>query len=219
MQATQYHIILTDVPSDKEIIVAKTIARLLETGLKSARQLIESAPIKLIGGLSVQEADTFRQELEQAGAKIVIGDNPDSSYFPMTHDISIEAPDESKAILEAYYNSIIQAYSTYNQLNLAKNKEKNDLIILYNKLGNDMQAKNAKDKDYLESQKIETLEAIEQSYIRIKSIKNSKVIYTIITVFFAVLFAVISKSAEITFIATAIVLGILALASSVSKQS
>lgn len=219
MEVNQYHIILTEVPNDKEIVVAKTIARLLEMGLKSARQLIYSAPIKLIDGLSVQEANTFRQALEQVGATIVIGDDRDSSYFPMTHDISMEAPDESKVILEAYYNSIIQAYSTYNQLNLAKTKEKDDLIILYNKLDKDMQEKNAKDKNYLESQKIEILQAIEQTHLRIKLIKNSKVLYTIITVFFAVLFAVISKSAEITFIATAIVLGILALVNSVSKKS
>ena len=71
-EKTSFDIILEDVPSDKRVAVLKVIRNLTSLGLKEAKEFTTSLPKALKEGVSKEEADTAKQQLEEAGATVKI---------------------------------------------------------------------------------------------------------------------------------------------------
>ena len=65
-------IILEDVPSDKRVAVLKVIRNLTSLGLKEAKEFTTALPKALKESVSKEEAETAKQQLEEAGAKVKI---------------------------------------------------------------------------------------------------------------------------------------------------
>jgi large subunit ribosomal protein L7/L12 len=55
---------------DKKVQVIKVVRSATGLGLKEAKDLVESAPKEIKEGLERPEADTLKQELEEAGATV-----------------------------------------------------------------------------------------------------------------------------------------------------
>jgi large subunit ribosomal protein L7/L12 len=71
-EKTSFDVILEDVPSDKRVAVLKVIRNLTALGLKEAKELTTTLPKAIKTSISKEEADTAKQQLEEAGAKITI---------------------------------------------------------------------------------------------------------------------------------------------------
>ena len=71
-EKTTFDIILEDVPSDKRIPVLKVIRNLTGLDLKEAKESISSLPKAIKQSVSKEEAETAKQQLEEAGAKVKI---------------------------------------------------------------------------------------------------------------------------------------------------
>ena len=71
-EKTSFDIILEDVPSDKRVAVLKVIRNLTSLGLKEAKEFTTALPKALKESVSKEEADTAKQQLEEAGAKVKI---------------------------------------------------------------------------------------------------------------------------------------------------
>jgi len=71
-EKTSFDIILGDVPSDKRVAVLKVIRNLTSLGLKEAKEFTTALPKALKESVSKEEADTAKQQLEEAGAKVKI---------------------------------------------------------------------------------------------------------------------------------------------------
>ncbi|MBI3963631.1 MAG: 50S ribosomal protein L7/L12 [Candidatus Kerfeldbacteria bacterium] len=57
---------------DNKIGVIKAVREVTEKGLKEAKDLVESAPKVVKAGVTKEEADTMKQKLEAAGAKVTL---------------------------------------------------------------------------------------------------------------------------------------------------
>jgi len=71
-EKTTFDIILEDVPSDKRIPILKVIRNLTALDLKEAKESITSLPKAIKQSVSKEEAETAKQQLEEAGAKVTI---------------------------------------------------------------------------------------------------------------------------------------------------
>ena len=56
----------------KKIGVIKVIRALTSLGLKEAKDLVEGAPSKVKEGVSKEDADKAKKELEEAGGKVSV---------------------------------------------------------------------------------------------------------------------------------------------------
>lgn len=71
-EKTAFDVVLEDVPSDKRVPVLKIIRNLTALDLKEAKESITSLPKAILQGVSKEDADTAKQQLEEAGAKVKI---------------------------------------------------------------------------------------------------------------------------------------------------
>lgn len=71
-EKTTFDVILEDVPSDKRVPILKVIRNLTSLDLKEAKESITSLPKAIKQGVSKEEAETAKQQLEEAGAKAKI---------------------------------------------------------------------------------------------------------------------------------------------------
>ena len=55
---------------DNKINVIKAVRSATSLGLKEAKDLVESAPVAVKEGVGIEEADTVKKELEEAGAVV-----------------------------------------------------------------------------------------------------------------------------------------------------
>ena len=69
---TEFDVVLEGFDAAKKIGVIKVIRALTNLGLKEAKDLVEGAPSKVKEGVSKEDADKAKKELEEAGAKIAI---------------------------------------------------------------------------------------------------------------------------------------------------
>lgn len=69
-EKTTFDIILTEVPADKKIAILKIVRNLTGLGLKESKDIVDNTPKTLKEGVSKEEADSIKKELETAGAKI-----------------------------------------------------------------------------------------------------------------------------------------------------
>ena len=67
----EFDVELTEVGPNK-VKVIKVVRELTGLGLKEAKDLVESAPANLKEGISKEEAEALKKELEEAGAKVEI---------------------------------------------------------------------------------------------------------------------------------------------------
>jgi large subunit ribosomal protein L7/L12 len=71
-EKTTFDVILEDVPSDKRVPILKVIRNLTSLELKEAKESITSLPKTIQQGISKEDAEAAKQQLEEAGAKVKI---------------------------------------------------------------------------------------------------------------------------------------------------
>lgn len=68
---TEFNVVM-DSFGDNKINVIKVVRSATGLGLKEAKDLVEGVPSKVKEGVSKEEADKLKKELEDAGAKVTI---------------------------------------------------------------------------------------------------------------------------------------------------
>jgi large subunit ribosomal protein L7/L12 len=71
VEKTEFDVILTSV-GDKKIQVIKVVRALTGLGLKEAKAVVDGAPGPLKEGVSKEDAENMKKELEEAGAGVEI---------------------------------------------------------------------------------------------------------------------------------------------------
>lgn len=71
-EKTEFDVSLEEVPADKKIAILKVVRGITGLGLKEAKDLVESAPKLLKEATSKDDAEDIKNQLEAAGAKVVI---------------------------------------------------------------------------------------------------------------------------------------------------
>jgi large subunit ribosomal protein L7/L12 len=71
-EKTTFDVIIEDVPSDKRVPVLKVVRNLTSLDLKEAKEAITSLPKVIQQGISKDDAEAAKQQLEEAGAKVKI---------------------------------------------------------------------------------------------------------------------------------------------------
>jgi large subunit ribosomal protein L7/L12 len=72
VEATDFHVILTESPADKKIGVIKVVREITGLGLKEAKDLVDGAPKELKASAPKAEAEEMKKKLEAAGAKVTL---------------------------------------------------------------------------------------------------------------------------------------------------
>lgn len=67
-EKTEFDVILASVPADKKIATIKAVREITGLGLKEAKDLVDGAPKALKEGISKDEADKIKKQLEDAGS-------------------------------------------------------------------------------------------------------------------------------------------------------
>ena len=70
-EKTEFDVVLAEAGANK-VAVIKAVRGATGLGLKEAKDLVESAPANLKEGVSKEEAEALKKELEEAGAKVEI---------------------------------------------------------------------------------------------------------------------------------------------------
>ena len=70
-EKTEFDVILTDAGASK-LNVIKVVREITGLGLKDAKDLVEAAPKALKEGVSKDEAEKLKAQIEEAGAKVEI---------------------------------------------------------------------------------------------------------------------------------------------------
>lgn len=70
-EKTEFDVILVS-PGDKKIVVIKEVRAITGLGLKEAKTLVDSAPKPVKEGVSKEDAEKFKSQLEAAGAQVDI---------------------------------------------------------------------------------------------------------------------------------------------------
>ncbi|MAW61184.1 MAG: 50S ribosomal protein L7/L12 [Planctomycetes bacterium] len=71
-EKTSFDVIL-DGAGDKKINVIKVVRAITGLGLKEAKEMVESAPKAVKEGVSKDEAEDIKKQLEEAGASVKLG--------------------------------------------------------------------------------------------------------------------------------------------------
>lgn len=68
-EQTEFNVMLTSF-GEKKINVIKVVRTVTSLGLKEAKELVESAPVAVKEGVSKDEAEDIKKQLEEAGAQV-----------------------------------------------------------------------------------------------------------------------------------------------------
>jgi large subunit ribosomal protein L7/L12 len=68
-EKTEFDVVLT-AAGDKKIAVIKEVRAITGLGLKEAKELVDSAPKPVKEGVSKEEAEQIKNQLEEAGAQV-----------------------------------------------------------------------------------------------------------------------------------------------------
>jgi large subunit ribosomal protein L7/L12 len=71
-EKTEFDVVLEEVPADKKIAVLKVVRGLTGLGLKEAKEMVEAAPKAVKEGVSKDDAEAAKKELEEVGAKVTV---------------------------------------------------------------------------------------------------------------------------------------------------
>lgn len=69
---TEFDVVLESFDAAKKIGVIKVVRAATGLGLKEAKDAVEGAPSKIKEGISKEDAEKLKKELEEAGAKVAI---------------------------------------------------------------------------------------------------------------------------------------------------
>ncbi|GKA44407.1 50S ribosomal protein L12, chloroplastic-like protein [Tanacetum coccineum] len=69
-EKTEFDVVIDEVPSNARIAVIKAVRALTSLALKEAKELIEGLPKKFKEGVSKDDAEDAKKQLEEAGAKV-----------------------------------------------------------------------------------------------------------------------------------------------------
>lgn len=70
-EQTEFDVVLNSI-GDKKIQVIKAVRELTSLGLKEAKDLVESAPCKVLEGIAKDEAEKSKAKLEESGAVVEV---------------------------------------------------------------------------------------------------------------------------------------------------
>lgn len=70
-EKTEFDVVMTAV-GDNKVGVIKAVRAITSLGLKEAKDLVESAPATIKEAVSKADADNFKKQLEEAGAKVEV---------------------------------------------------------------------------------------------------------------------------------------------------
>ena len=70
-EKSEFDVELTEVGSEK-VKVIKVVREATGLGLKEAKELVDSAPKALKTGVSKEEAEALKKQLEEVGAKVTL---------------------------------------------------------------------------------------------------------------------------------------------------
>jgi len=68
-EKTEFNVVLASI-GDNKVSVIKAVRAITALGLKEAKDLVDSAPKPVKEGVSKQEADDIKKQLEEAGATV-----------------------------------------------------------------------------------------------------------------------------------------------------
>jgi large subunit ribosomal protein L7/L12 len=71
-EKTSFDILLTEVPADKKISILKVIRNVTGLGLKESKDIVDNVPKSVKEGVTKEESESIRKELESAGAKVTV---------------------------------------------------------------------------------------------------------------------------------------------------
>jgi large subunit ribosomal protein L7/L12 len=71
-EATDFQVMVTEVPTDKRIGTIQAIRKATGLGLKEAKDIVEGAPKELKASAPKAEAEEIKKALEAAGAKVTL---------------------------------------------------------------------------------------------------------------------------------------------------
>ena len=71
-EQTEFNVSLESAAADKKIAVIKAVRGITGLGLKEAKELVEGAPKVLKEGVSKEEAEKIKKEVEEAGGVVKI---------------------------------------------------------------------------------------------------------------------------------------------------
>ncbi len=69
---TEFDVVLESFDAAKKIAVIKVVRAATGLGLKEAKDAVEGAPSKIKEGISKEDAEKLKKELEEAGGKVAI---------------------------------------------------------------------------------------------------------------------------------------------------
>ena len=72
VEKTEFDVVIESYEATKKIGIIKVVRAATSLGLKEAKDLVEAIPAKVKEGLSKDDAEKLRKELEEAGAKVVV---------------------------------------------------------------------------------------------------------------------------------------------------
>lgn len=70
-EKTEFDVILTSA-GDKKIQAIKVVRAITKLGLKEAKELVDNAPRPVIEGVSKEEAESVKAQIEESGASVEI---------------------------------------------------------------------------------------------------------------------------------------------------
>jgi len=71
-EKTAFDIILNEVPADKKIAILKVVRTVTGLGLKESKDIVDNVPKVLKEGVTKEESEKVKKELEAAGGTVII---------------------------------------------------------------------------------------------------------------------------------------------------
>jgi large subunit ribosomal protein L7/L12 len=71
-EKTSFDVLLTEVPADKKISILKIVRNLTGLGLKESKDIVDNVPKLVKEGVTKDESENIKKELETAGAKVTV---------------------------------------------------------------------------------------------------------------------------------------------------
>lgn len=69
-EKTEFDVHLQEVPADKKIAILKIVRNITGLGLKESKEIVDNVPKVLKEGVTKEESEKIKKELEEAGAKV-----------------------------------------------------------------------------------------------------------------------------------------------------
>jgi large subunit ribosomal protein L7/L12 len=71
-EKTAFEVVLTEVPAEKKIAILKVVRNVTGLGLKESKDIVDNVPKLLKEGVTKEESETIKKEIEASGGKVII---------------------------------------------------------------------------------------------------------------------------------------------------